>query len=150
MTAVEKFKEREVKNRARLREELLYTEEDFAKMIFEGAYQYLEKVFSTDSYGMEHLPKTKEFWAWWKIEWAKIDAVFIGAIEEHNDRTFIRDRDKANSLWSIQNYKELRDQYAYYHEATMKNRYMNSSLVRAGAHEMVNAITHSQSNNNTF
>jgi hypothetical protein len=141
MTVIEILKKREAKNRASLLELLQISEEELNEKIFEGAYEYLKHVFGTDAYGMEHLPQTTQFWAWWKLEWAKIDAVFLAAVEPCKRASWsIRDRDNTNGKYIVYELHDLREHYEYYHEASMANRYLNSDIVRAGMHKMVKDI----------
>jgi len=144
MTLVETIKKREQQNRKTLLELLQISEDDLALQIFEGAYEYLEKVFGTDAYGLTHLPKTSQFWTWWKMEWNKIDHIFVSAVEEHRTPKGIaykvRDRDNTQIYCVCHNVQHLRDEYTYYHEAHMNNRYLNSDIVRAGMHNMIDSI----------
>ena len=143
MTVVEILKKREAEDRANLLKLLQMSEEELNVKIFEGAYEYLEHVFGTDAYGMDHLPKTPQFWTWWRREWAKIDAVFLHAVEVSPERFrypgtlwAVRDRDNTECRCIVRELHALREQYEYYHEASMSNRYLNSEIVRAGMHQM--------------
>lgn len=148
MTVVQQLKQRNERNRKLLLQLLDITEEQMNEKLFEGAYEYLENIFGTDAYGMKHLPKTSEFWTWWQMEWAKIDSIFIAAIDDATPETYaqdgimykVRDRDNERGKWRIKSKEELTDHYLFYHEANMKNRYINSDIMHAGAHAMIKEI----------
>lgn len=146
MSWVAKIKEREIKNREELLHLLKVKESQMSSLFFEVAYEYLENVFGTDAYGVEHIPQTAEFWTWWKMEWAKIDSIFLHAISHDDDEAYegalciLRDRDNVNIKVVIRNIHQLRNAYRIYHEATMQNRYINSGVVQAGMHKMMNSV----------
>jgi hypothetical protein len=148
MSLIDQLKQREQRNRTELLTLLKMDEEKLNMSIFEGAYEYLEKVFGTDAYGLKHLPNTAEFWTWWRMEWAKIDSIFLLAIHERVPDMpiyaevlyIIRDRDNERGTTLIKSIRQLREEYYHYHEASMQNRYINSSIMRGGAHNMITAI----------
>ena len=145
MTRVQEYKQREQRQRAQVVQWLGITEETLNELIYEGAFDYLRNVFGTDAYGMEHLPKTKEFWTWWRMEYNRIDGIFLNAIGHEYLSQYPqwycviqkRDSDVFDPIYSVD---QLRKEYTKYHEASMRNRFINSSTVRAGAHDMINAI----------
>lgn len=53
------------------------TPEQINEVCFEHAYAYLEKVIRYDKKGIELLPQTAQFWTWWKMEWYRIDKLFL-------------------------------------------------------------------------
>lgn len=141
MTIIETIKLREQQNRKLLLELLMITDEELTAKVFAGAFEYLEKVFGTDAYGMEHLPRTPQFWAWWTRQWNDIDSVFLGAIERHHEGIYIiRSRDNELSRYCLHSIESLREHHEYYHQAHMNNRYLNSNIVRAGMHKMIESI----------
>jgi hypothetical protein len=150
MSLTQRLKEHEARTRARVLSILRITEDELAAMIFEEAYQYLEKVFGTDAYGLDHLPKTSEFWVWWKKNWHDIDSVFVGALDfdmcsDNSDiLCTIRVRDNSEFYEAVRNVNELRQHYEHYHEASICNRYLNSTVVRAGMHNMIDSIINKQ------
>lgn len=145
MTDLQRYKQREQQQRNELTRMLQCTDEQLNTMVFDGAYDYLQNIFGTDAYGLQHLPKTSEFWAWWRMEWNRIDALFLNAISHKYSAEYpqwycvIRDRD-TDYLHAVYNCNGLRTWYIAYHEASMSNRFLNSSVVRAGAHQMINSI----------
>jgi hypothetical protein len=140
MTLVETLKLREYRTRKSLCDFLRYTDDDVNILIFEGAYEYLEKIFGTDAYGMKHLPQTAQFWSWWRKEWAKIDSMFVDNVEDQGDGWTVRARDNDLCFQFCRDLEDLRAEYLYYHEISMNNRYINSEVVRAGAHEIMSAV----------
>lgn len=140
MTNAEAYKKREQENRKAVKNWLKLTEDEMTNLFIDTAYDYLRNVLGTDAYGLENLPRTSEFWSWWRLEWNRIDAIFLCNIRE-DDRWYcsIVDRD-SNHLYKVDGVAFLRDWYALYHEASMDNRYMNSSVVRAGAHSVIKHI----------
>jgi hypothetical protein len=143
MTLVASLKKREQENREEILRLLNYTNDEMSFFIFEGAYEYLEVIFGTDAYGMTHIPKTCEFWAWWQKKWAEIDAVFVHAVSRRGNKIQfweVRHRDHEWRQVLCQNVEELRAQYFRYHEASMNNVYINSDVTRASMHTMMNEI----------
>lgn len=145
MTQVEQYKRYESDQRKQVLSWLQMGDHQLSELIFEQAYEYLEKVFGTDAYGMEQLPKTTEFWTWWRMEWNQIDRMFLEAIKVQYKAEYpewycvIADRDTGD-LGAVHTVKELHRHYLHYHEASMSNRFINSSTVRAHAHDMINSI----------
>lgn len=145
MTELQRYIQREQHNRKELMRLLQCTDEQLNHMLFEGAYEYLQHVFRADSYGLEHLPKTHEFWVWWRMEWNRIDTLFLQAISHKYSAEYpqwycvIRDRD-TDDLHAVHSVNGLRTWYITYHKATMGNKFINSSVVRAGAHHLINTL----------
>lgn len=141
MTVVEIIKQHEQANSKLLLELLKVSQEELNEKVFAFAYEYLEKVFGTDAYGMEYLPKTPQFWTLWTKHWKEIDSVFIGAVESHHEGLYIiRSRDNELSSYCINSVEALRAHYDYYHQAHKNNPYLNNNVVDAGMHEMIKSI----------
>lgn len=105
-----------------------YSAENLFALTVETAYTYLKQVWRTDAYGMEMLPKTPEFWAWWRIEWARIDERFLKDMESRPNRDHMY----------YQTY------YQHYHRAELDNIHMNSTVMEASAHRLIKQLAKSK------
>lgn len=147
MTIVESYKAHEQRTRKSLLQLLRYSEEDIAILIFEGAYEYLDKVFGTDEFGMSCIPKTSQFWDFWKKEWNHIDSMFVANVVEYSNYKLmwtVRARDNDEIKLLCRTVEELREQYLYWHEASMSNRFINRDVVKSAAHHMIRNIIEQQ------
>ena len=140
MTNAQAFKIREQQNRDAVKKWLKLTDDEASNLFIDTAYDYLKNVLGTDAYGLEHLPKTSEFWTWWRLEWNRIDSIFLNCIRE-DERWYCSIVDRDSSTWyKVDDVYFLREWYNIYHEASMDNRFINSSVVRAGAHSVIKNI----------
>lgn len=125
----DRVRQNEQVTRITLKRLLKYSDEELNTMAFDGAYEYMRKIFGTE----EHFPLTTEFWAWWRREWASIDAAFVDALRLFGpNEIHIRDRDEPNKYtYLVNGLAELRTWYAHYHEATVDNRHVRKDVVDA-------------------
>jgi hypothetical protein len=144
MTNAQAYKKREQENRDAVKSWLKLTDDEATNLFIDTAYEYLRNVLGTDAYGLEHLPKTSEFWMWWRLEWNRIDAIFLSCLTT-DSRWYatIIDRD-TETPYKVANVHDLQKWYEIYHEASLDNRYINSSVVRAGAHSVIKAIANAK------
>lgn len=103
------------------------TAEQLNEMRYEAAYTYLQEVIGTDSYGMQELPKTPEFWAHWRRVWYAFDEqLLMGTGEEPPVIPFDCDARQACSL------------YTYYHST--KRVALDDSLIHAAWHAFIKTL----------
>lgn len=126
-TQKDRIKQNELVTRITLKRMLKYTDEDLNQKAFKGAYVYMREIFGTE----EHFPLTKEFWTWWRREWASIDDAFLDALRVTLDATWIRDRDNQFQTHAIHGLAELREWYDHYHEASIENRHVCKDVIDA-------------------
>jgi len=120
MTHIELITQQMKATRARVRELTGLTNDALNEMIFEGAYAWLESIGS-DAYGLEHLPKTAEFWGFWKQEWHTVDAAFVQHI----------------NFYQIEQRKK--DWYEAMH-SNKGNKMLSGALINARFHKVIKEL----------
>ncbi|WP_157494128.1 hypothetical protein [Fulvivirga imtechensis] len=122
------------------------SQDELSTMRFDAAYTYLEQVMEVDAYGMEHLPKTPQFWAWWCTEWNRIDQIFMYKIRKdlHIGICVIEDP-RNGQLWAMYSKADLAKYYRIYHAISHDNIHINSSVMHASAHTMIKELAKSRS-----
>lgn len=116
--------------------------EDLGELKFNSAYSYLEEILETDDYGMEVIPKTKQFWAWWSIEWGRIDQIFFNNIKTGYRHGLCQIDDPfTGNLKACYNQQDLLNYYLLYHEISEDNLLINAQVMDASCHQMIMEIT---------
>ena len=92
-------------------------QDDISRLQFEAAYEWLQFI-GCDAYGLEHIPRTKEFWSFWRNEWYKIDREFL--------RHYLQ--------WG---YSNTREWYGWFHSVAADHDYLNSTVIHAAYHRVV-------------
>lgn len=115
--------------------------EHINEMYYEGAYDYLRNVLMADDYGLDVLPKTSEFWAWWRTEWHRIDVIFLNNIRTDMKvgKCTIQSPDDATH-WAVYSPTDLAAHYIDYHEANHANVYINSAVMQASYHQLIKKL----------
>jgi hypothetical protein len=140
MTNAQAYKKREQENKDKVRSWLEISDADHFDLVVDTAFEYLKNVLGVDAYGLEYLPKSPEFWTWWRMEWNRIDALFLDAIGPHDDcYASIVDRD-SDTRFEVYTADDLLRWYTIYHEASMENRFINAAVVRATAESMLSGF----------
>jgi hypothetical protein len=142
MNQADKLRQRNKLLRAKILQLTGISLEDQAEMCFEGAYSYLENVLHTDSYGMQHLPRTSEFWAWWECEWAKIDQLFIDSIRTDLLPTgaCVVEHPVSGNHYYAEREEVRAKMFRVYHEANEENMVINSAVMNASAHKLIKEL----------
>jgi hypothetical protein len=140
MTNAQAYKKREQENKEKVLRWLKMSDEDHFDLVVDTALEYLKNVLHVNAYGLEYLSKSTDFWTWWRIEWNRIDTLFLDALKPHDDwYVTIIDRD-SDRPYKVDSAEDLRSWYSVYHEASMENRFINAAVVRATAESMLKGI----------
>lgn len=123
-----------------------YTDQEFADLQFESAYQYLDQVLGTDAWGMHEYPKHRAFWSWWRIQWHHIDLAIFGCPHKgivgrlqydlKLQAWYCSKPDSPEREYLINNARMMRRLYEIYHKVGVENRYINSAATEAAFHSM--------------
>ncbi|MBL6448549.1 hypothetical protein JMN32_19720 [Fulvivirga sp. 29W222] len=112
--------------------------EELFTMTFESAYSYLKNVMQVDDYGMQHLPQTSEFWAWWRMEWNRVDMIFMSKIRKDLGVGLCAIEDpRYGNLWAMYSKGDLANYYRLYHLVSHDNVHINSAVMSASAHRLI-------------
>ena len=101
-----------------------YSADELFNMAVDTAFTYLREIWKTDEYGMEMLPKSPEFWAWWRMEWARIDKLYLDDMKHRPNRA----------------HRYYRVYYEHYHKAGLNNIFINSAVMEASAHKLIKRL----------
>ncbi|MEQ9466578.1 MAG: hypothetical protein RLN88_04150 [Ekhidna sp.] len=118
-------------------------QEHLAKVKFDFAYEYLEHVIGTDTYGLQELPKTAIFWGHWLKVWYQIDVELFEGSEEVAPVFLVHE---GTGHWlqrtSIGNcvVHDMISAYLQYHEATRLGWQMNSAILEEGWHQTIKEL----------
>lgn len=121
--------------RALIMEHCGYTEDELNELIFNTAYRYLEDVLALPAAAISAHTANADFWSWWQLEWNRIDKIFNNNVYADPRPPYalcaVLDREN-DILYAVYSAEQLRHMYEQYHEASMRNRHMNSAIVRTG------------------
>lgn len=102
--------------------------EDLNELRFNAAYEYLEQIIGTDTYGLEQIPRTSEFWAHWRLLWLRIDQqIYFGG-------------DDCPAIITDQDPDTARRLYLAYHEQNDRQYQLNSTLIDTAWHEYTKTL----------
>lgn len=104
--------------------------EQLNEIRYEAAYDYLAKVIGTDTYGMEHLPRTPQFWGHWNLIWHRIDEIIMYGTD-----------DKGPSITVDMPQQQARQIYLEMHDINLKNYRLNSTLIDAAWHSFIKTLS---------
>lgn len=115
-----------------------YDEEELSQMQFTAAFECLEKVLGSDEYGITELPKTTDFWIWWKDQWYRRDRIFLDRLR------FDAELQKYTSVTPghltplvLHEQRDFRYIYSLYHRVATDNIYINSAGMEYSFHNDV-------------
>lgn len=100
-------------------------ENDLNNMIIDGGEEWLKLVTRHNARALQFLPRTREFWGFWRKTWHQMDLVFL-AIDDHC---------RLNREMAIFYYYET-------HRITLDNQNVNNSRVFAHYHLLRSMITY--------
>lgn len=103
------------------------SEDDQNSFFFETAYAWLQEITDNDGQALEHLPRTAEFWGFWKKTWQKADIAFIRLVREYG-------------LGSDGEYP-LSEFYRFFHRVTRDNPHVNNNTVHADYHLLMKLLS---------
>ena len=114
--------------------------EELNTLRFETAYEFLEKVMGVDTYGLERMPQTAQFWRWWQNEWLRVDERFLSNLryDIRQDSHFLIMPDRVQVCAD-----SMERRLAYwkdYHEASDANYFIDRELLEQSYHSLIKSI----------
>lgn len=100
-------------------------ENDLNDMIIDGGNEWLKLITHHNARALEHMPRTREFWGFWRKTWHQMDLCFLA----------IDDRCNLNREMALFYYYET-------HRITLDNVNVNNSRVYAHYHMLKSMITY--------
>lgn len=98
-------------------------ENDLNDLVIDGGHEWLALITHNDARAMEFIPRTREFWAFWKRTWHTIDLAFITM----NERIPLG--------------RQAASLYYCMHRITRDNIHLNNMSVHAHYHLLRSMIT---------
>jgi hypothetical protein len=98
------------------------TEDRQNMLLFDSGYDWLELTTGNDAQALQHMPRTKEFWGFWKKTWHRVDIAFL---------RFVHDAHVQNNLV---------DYYNHFHRITKDNAIMNGTSVQCDYHLLIKGL----------
>jgi hypothetical protein len=134
-----------IKEQQEARDQILvlcgFTEDRINELQWEGAIECLKKVLRSDEYGIYELPKSADFWLWWRDQWYRRDEQFLTSLKWDFDidaySCKLPDQDTWMYLCSAADFGQM---YLRYHRMTADNPLVNNNLMEASFHRMIKDI----------
>jgi hypothetical protein len=134
MSHIEKIKKQMQEVRTLVVDMCGIDEEQLNELIFNYAYEWLRQTIGHDQFGMQHLPRTGQFWAWWKMEWHKLDQELL-----FNDQDGILQYSYLYNKWfgqldktyHINNAADMWQFYKHYHAPENHNFHINTVVLQS-------------------
>lgn len=134
MTQVQRVQQHVKKVQAHVSDLTGFDMDDLNKMLFEGAYKFLEMIGCTGD-NATLMASTPQFWNYWRKQWCEIDEQFLNKYKtlhmpdvDYSAIGVIEDPE-TNAMQTVRDYKALRMWYSAYHECKITNKCLNSTLV---------------------
>lgn len=106
------------------------SESDYNKLVFETAYEYLNKIIPGDTFGMDLLTKSSSFWAWWENQWNRRERIFVREI----------DLDKVNYIIAPSEMQLIKDLWHETHEVGEMNIHPSRVIMENAYAEMIGDV----------
>jgi hypothetical protein len=117
------------------------TSEELAQLQWDGAMQCLHKVLGSDEYGIAELPKTSDFWLWWKDQWYRRDEAFLESLKFDVDRTQYTCAFPGEDLrLYLEGSAQMKGMYLRYHRMAGDNPLVNNNTMEVSFHQMIKDI----------
>jgi len=100
------------------------SEEKQNLMLFERGYQWLELTTDNDAQALQHMPRTKEFWGFWKKTWHQADKAFVEFFKVYG-----RNCPKSAPMY-----------YEHFHRVTKDNALMSGTSVQCDYHLLIKGL----------
>lgn len=99
-------------------------ENDLNDMILDSAYEWVAMITHNDARAIQFIPKTTQFWSFWRKAWHKVDTVFLML----DDKMGL-----GNSAVEV---------YRSMHRISRDNYYVNNRAMQAHYHFLRSMITY--------
>lgn len=99
-------------------------ENDLNDLMIDNATEWLRLITHNDARALEFIPRTREFWGFWKKTWHKVDVAFL----------------QLNGQCPFNRHAEII--YCHMHRVTRDNIHMNNATTQANYHMLRSMITH--------
>jgi hypothetical protein len=119
--------------RARVAKVIGESEENLILFFHESAYEFLELITGDNEKAIQYLPRTKEFWGYWKRVWQNADFEFLNHVRDY-------------ACESVYSRRELFNLYKYFHRITLDNPTLNNATVQAGYYMIMRTATKAKIN----
>jgi len=124
------LEEQKKETRSLILEMCKISEEELSEMQWLCAFECLEKVLVTDQYGMDELPKNREFWNWWLDQWHRRDKIFLEQMRFDAElQMYTCPFPGGTHRLILQNEDQYKYMYKLYHKVHQDNVYLNTPVI---------------------
>lgn len=136
LTNVEKVRQENAKVKAAIEAILDWHNDTFCQFQYEMGYEYLNDEIRLDSIAVQELSEMKEFWAWWRNQWAKRDIAFLETVLKIGNRRHLTIYRNEKIVDTYKKHHQVDAINFSPHKTTMRESYsrfigkLNKSLVK--------------------
>lgn len=107
------------------------SEQEYGLLVFESAYEYLDKTCGSDELAKSVLPQKQLFWSWWTNQWQRRNRVLVHDLELEK---------YAGQIISPSASRYVREQFLITHSVERIEEYPNRLVMDDAYAEMIGLL----------